>query len=51
MRNKYDEMCFDNGLFLLAMKDKTLRMRPNMALTKEEANHALDIMHKVNKQL
>ena len=23
MRDKYDEMCFDNGLFLLAMKDKT----------------------------
>ena len=49
MRDKYDEMWFDNGLFLLAMKDNTLRMRPNMALTKKEADHALDIMQIVNK--
>ena len=51
MRDKYDDLCFQEGLFLLAMKDKTLRMRPNMALTKKEADHALDIMHKVNRIL
>ena len=51
MRDKHEEMCFDNGLFLLPMKDKTLRMRPNMALTRKEADHALDIIHKVNKLL
>ena len=51
MRDKYDDLCFQEGLFLLPMKDNTLRMRPNMALTRKEADHALDIMHKVNKQL
>ena len=33
------------------MKDKTLRMRPYMVLTRKKADSALDIMHKVNKIL
>jgi len=49
-RDRYDKMCFNEGLFLLPMQEKTLRMRPNMALTKKEADHALEIINKVNKK-
>jgi len=48
-RDRYDQLCFEEGLFLLPMRDVTLRMRPNMALTKDEADHALSIISKVNK--
>jgi len=47
-RDRYDQLCFEEGLFLLPMSDVTLRMRPNMALTKDEADHALEIINKVN---
>ena len=33
--------------FLLPMSEVCLRMRPNMALTKDEADHALEIMSNV----
>ena len=49
-RDRYDKLCFKNGLFLLPMRDLTLRMRPNMALSKNEADHALEILNKVNKE-
>ena len=39
-RDRYDQLCFEEGLFLLPMRDVALRMRPNMALTKDEADHA-----------
>ena len=48
-RDRYDELCFEKGLFLLPMRELTLRMRPNMALTKNEADHAISIMSEVNK--
>jgi L-lysine 6-transaminase len=48
-RDRYDSLCFEKGLFLLPMRDLTLRMRPNMALTKDEADHALEIIRKVNR--
>ena len=47
-RDRYDQLCFEEGLFLLPMRDVALRMRPNMALTKDEADHALSIMSKIN---
>ena len=50
-RNQYEKLCFDNGLFLLPMREFTLRMRPNMALTKSEADNALEIMDKVNRMI
>ena len=50
-RDRYNELCFDNGLFLLPMRDTTLRMRPNMALKKVEADHALEIISRVNEQI
>jgi L-lysine 6-transaminase len=51
VRDKYDKLCFKEGLFLLPMRDVTLRMRPNMALTKEEADHALEIICRVNNKI
>jgi L-lysine 6-transaminase len=50
-RDRYDQLCFEEGLFLLPMSDVTLRMRPNMALTKDEADHALEIIERVNNQM
>jgi len=47
-RDRYDQLCFKQGLFLLPMQEKTLRMRPNMALSKDEADHALSIISEVN---
>ena len=49
-RDKYDELCFKKGLFLLPMRELTLRMRPNMALTKDEADTAIEIINEVNNQ-
>ena len=40
--------CVLRKVFLLPMRDVALRMRPNMALTKDEADHALSIMSKIN---
>lgn len=50
-RDRYEKLCFNEGLFLLPMSDVTLRMRPNMALTIDEADHALEIISRVNKQI
>lgn len=49
-RDRYNQLCFDKGLFLLPMRDVALRMRPNMALSKDEADHALDIISNINKK-
>ena len=49
-RDRYDQLCFKQGLFLLPMREKTLRMRPNMALTKDDADHALSIISQVNNK-
>ena len=51
IRDKFDQLCFEEGLFLLPMGEDRVRMRPNMALTKEEADHALEIINKVNKKI
>ena len=48
-RDRYDALCFEKGLFLLPMRDTTLRMRPNMALTQDEADHALNILDEINR--
>jgi L-lysine 6-transaminase len=48
-RNKFNQYCFDKGLLLLPMKDKTLRLRPNMAVTDDEIQQCLSIINDVSK--
>ena len=48
-RNKFNQYCFNKGLLLLPMKDKTLRMRPNMAVNIDEIDQSLSIINDVSK--
>lgn len=45
-RNAVRDACFENGLFILACGESTIRLRPSLNISKEDLSRALDIINK-----
>ena len=48
IRDSFFEKSFKKGLLMQSMQDNTIRIRPNMAIKKNEVDTALDIITNIN---